>query len=94
MKVLTGEVMVEYVVDTLVPALRKEHNSANPQQPDVPDDKEFLLSMGYRNLGVATVIKWMNALGYQYNVRRKHYFNDRHEEPTNVTYHEAYLERY
>ena len=94
MKVLTGELMVEYVVDTLVPALRKEHNSANPQQPDVPDNKEFLLSMGYRNLGVATVVKWMNALGYRYDVRRKHYFNDRHEEPTNVTYREAYLERY
>ena len=50
--------------------------------------------MGYRNLGVATVVKWMNALGYRYDVRRKHYFNDRHEEPTNVTYREAYLERY
>lgn len=91
MKMLTGELMLGYVVDILIPALRKEHNSANPQQEDVADDKEFLLSMGYRNLGVATVVKWMNALGYRYNVRCKHYFNDRNEEPTNVTYRGGYL---
>ncbi len=36
----------------------------------------------------------MNALGYKYDRIMKHYFNDKHEDTTNVLYRNDFIKRY
>jgi hypothetical protein len=94
-------IMTEFVNDTLIPGLLADYNS--DKEEGVKLDKEqfmklngFLRSSKHARQEVAqrTVLNWMNHLGYKYCKQTKHYFNDKHEDETNVLYRNDFTRRY
>jgi hypothetical protein len=90
---LTSYKMSEYCMETLFPELHKIHN-AQQNEEDKVGFKEFLQDYGLKKLAPNTVTKWMNHLGYKYSMRKKHYYNDKHESPENKAYRDEFIRRY
>lgn len=89
---LNSELMLQYVLDTLVPDFMRIHNEESETKFD--DPKLFLRHYGYRNICTETVCNWLNHYGYRYCARQKGYYNDKHEEPSNVMYRYDFIDRY
>lgn len=83
-----------YVIEQLIPALREDHNKETTLELILNNTADFIYYYGYKNLHVATVTRWMNTLGYGYDVKKKHYFNNRHNEANNVLYRGKFVDRY
>ena len=91
---LSGELMLNYVLEKLVPVFRAEYNNHPDHAGLFEDDDAFLNHLGYRNLGVSTMNRWLNNCGYKYCTVAKGYYNDKHEEPANRLYREEFIDRY
>jgi hypothetical protein len=101
LNLLSSGFMTEYVNSTLIPILLKEQNK-NLAEEEKLNRRDFMLLNGFLKnsktprLEVAqrTVLNWMNKLRYKYCKVTKHYFNDKHEEKTNVLYRNDFIKRY
>lgn len=51
---------------------------------------DFLSFFGYESVHVSTVLNWLRSLNYRYDVMKKFYFNDKHNEPSNELYRDDY----
>ena len=91
---LSGEFMTSYLIEQVIPALRDKHNTNTTAEFALDNTEDFLSYYGYKQLHVVTVTRWMNMLGYRYDIKKKHYFNDKHEEESNVLYRGKFIERY
>jgi len=60
------------------------------------EEKTVILQKpGYLNLCLFTMIRWIHILfGYLYDVRKKHYYKAKHEDPQNIEYRSAFIEWY
>jgi hypothetical protein len=93
LNLLSSGFMTEYVNSTLIPILLKEQNQTLAEE-DKFNRSDFRLFNGFLKnsktprleVPQRTVLNWMNELGYKYCKVTKHYFNDKHEEKTNVLY--------
>ena len=82
---LSGELMLNYVLEKLVTVFRTEYNNHPDHAKLFEDNDEFLNHLGYWKLGVmSTMNRWLNKCGYKYCIDAKGYYNDKHEEPANL----------
>ena len=58
------------------------------------DTKDYLHSYGLSRVSIATVLRWMQAVGFRYKSRSKHYFVDGHEKPETLAYRPVFTKRY
>jgi hypothetical protein len=91
---LTGEMMMDYVNDVLVDELRLVYNaefSVSKQLSKI----QFLHRLGLSaRISAQTVNRWLHLLGYKRDRVRKHYYNDKHEDKSNVQYRQEFVQRY
>ena len=90
---LSAEVVLEYAMDTVFPALMKEDNPFLKTPVNEEEKTVILQKPGYLNLCLFTMIRWIHILfGYLYDVRKKHYYKAKHEDPQNIEYRSAFIE--
>jgi hypothetical protein len=106
LKDLSVEKMSEYLQEQLVPALIKklergegldsDESDAEKKKSPIPKDtvKEYLRPYRLTKISVSTVLRWMHAVGFNYQNRQKHYFVDGHERPETLKYRPIYIRRY
>jgi hypothetical protein len=58
------------------------------------ETKDYLHSYGLAKVSMATVLRWMHAVGFRYKNRSKHYFVDGHEKPETLAYRPVFTKRY
>jgi hypothetical protein len=84
---------LEYLHDTIIPEMIKEReNSDNKSKEDMT--RELLQEYGLSSLSLGTVCRWMNRLGFKYDVRKKSYYVDGHERPGTIKYRKDFVTRY
>ena len=91
---LSVNIMYEFCHLTLIPERLKLYNDARDDDQPELSKGEYLASFGLKKLTTETLREWMNQLGYKYSVRKKGYYNDKHEEPSNILYRKHFIERY
>ncbi|KAL7532560.1 hypothetical protein ACHAWF_008635 [Thalassiosira exigua] len=57
-------------------------------------EKDILKENGLQTICPRTVYKWMEALGFKYEARRKHFYVDGHEKPEVKKYRKGFVKRY
>ena len=82
---LSGKFVLRYVMETGLPNIligwRNElKEGANFTTIDL------LHENGLTKLTFSNIYRWMEALGYKYNERKKYYYVDNHESQENVIY--------
>ena len=72
-----------------------------PARPGVVEDSElnnsreqFLLTYGLTKISICTIARWMHAVGFKYETRRKHYFVDGHEKADTLAYRRIFIAEY
>jgi len=66
-----------------------------PAATVVDEDDEATIPMPTNdNISEATVIRWMNLFGFKYDVARKHFYNDTHEDPMTIRDRWRFILRY
>ena len=91
---LTTELVQEYVLDNVLPNLVRPPDDPDPenaqsaQPPTVTEEEKQakLAEFGLTCLSAATVYRWMRALGFKYEARKKYYFVDGHEKDGTKAY--------
>jgi hypothetical protein len=70
-------------------------------QPGVVEDSElnnsreqFLLTYGLTKISICKIARWMHAVGFKYETRRKHYFVDGHEKADTLAYRRIFIAEY
>lgn len=104
LKDLSVEKMHNYVHDVLIPTMRSrlENGFANDNDDtvlDVPATTpetvlEYLQVYRLSKVSMSTIVRWMQAVGFRYKNRQKHYFVDGHERPETLAYRPVYTKRY
>ena len=61
---------------------------------DAETKEAFLKNYGLLKLTMATVARWMHAVGFRHTTRGKHYFVDGHEKPETLEYCKVYTKHY
>ena len=90
---LSAQLILEYLHDTIIPEMIKERdNHDNKSQEEMT--RELLQEYGLSSLTVGTVCRWMNRLGFKYDVRKKSYYVDGHERPGTIKYRKDFVKRY
>ena len=97
-----GELSVEFVFDylhhTILPKFVKEIYGDSRDELGEEKYQEVLKQVlkPYRLtcISISTVSRWMNVLGFKYELRRKGYYVDGHEKPATIEYRKAFCERY
>jgi len=56
--------------------------------------KDMMEAYGLSNFSTSTVLRWMRALGFQYERRKKCYYTDTHEKSEIVEYRRSFCPRY
>jgi len=62
---------------------------------DTPmSQQDFMKSMNLSTLDTKTAYRWLKDLGFSFDVQKKVYFNDRHENPENIAARKEFIKRY
>ena len=85
LKDLDVRMVREFIIDKLIPKMAKEENIS---------DAEYLKRYHLTKLCDRTVLNWLHALGFSYEVRRKTYYVDGHEKPGTIRYRWKFVARY
>ena len=103
---LSAESAIDYVFDTLIPQLMMaagsssrpdeeeapiRQSSTQSQLPTEEEKKEFLKGYGLTCLHESTMYRWLRALGFRYQARKKYYFVDGHETKDTKQYRKSYV---
>ncbi len=97
-----GELSVEFVFDylhhTILPNLVKDIYGSSKEELGDKKYQEALRQVlkPYRLtcISISTVSRWINVLGFKYELRKKGYYVDGHEKPATIEYRKAFCERY
>jgi hypothetical protein len=97
-----GELSVEFVFDylhhTILPNLVKDIYGSSKEELGDEKYQEALRQVlkPYRLtcISISTVSRWINVLGFKYELRKKGYYVDGHEKPATIEYRKAFCERY
>ena len=85
LKDLDVRMVRDFIVDKLVPKMAKEEKIT---------EEEYLKRHRLTKLCNRTVLNWLHALGFSYEVRRKSYYVDGHEKPGTIRYRWKFIARY
>ena len=94
---LSAELLQEYVNRKILPLLVHpplDFEDATAQPPPAVSDeekKEELGKYGLTSLSISTIYRWMRALGFKYETRKKYYFVDGHEKEGTIKYRTEYV---
>ena len=92
---LSGEFVLNYVMDTGIPIILEERRKELGRILGSTFTIINLLNEnGLTKLSLSTIYRWIDALGYKYNERKKCYYVDNHESIDNVQYRNSFLKRY
>jgi len=90
---LSAQLILDYLHSKIIPEMIKER--PNPENKTTEDmTKELLEEYGLSVLSLGTVCRWMNRLGFKYDVRRKNFYVDGHERPGTIKYRKDFVKRY
>jgi hypothetical protein len=90
---LTGEMMTDHVNDVPVDELRLVHNAEFSVSNQL-SKTQFLCRLGLSaRVSAQTVNNWLHLLGYKRDRVRKHCYNDKHEDKSNVLCRQAFVQR-
>jgi len=73
----------------------KDTTNADPTNERYKSDLlEFLGRYGLSSVSVSTACQWMKCLGFKFQVQKKCYYVDGHENPATVEYRKHFIQRY
>jgi hypothetical protein len=95
-----GELSVEFVYEyfhhTILPNLVREINGSSREELGEQKYQEVLKQVlkpfRLTCISISTVSRWMNLLGFKYELQRKGYYMDGHEKPATIEYWKAFCE--
>ena len=92
---LSVELIMEYMHETILPQMICQLTGAVPGDEQYDNDKKELLGQyGLKLLSISTVYRWMKALGFKYEVRKKGFYVDGHEKAATLEYRKKFINRY
>jgi len=56
--------------------------------------QEFVCSLNLSTVDTKTGFRWLKNLGFSFDVQKKVYFNDRHENPENIAARKEFISKY
>ena len=84
-----------YIHQELIPFIYELHKKESSQHDTTHETmQDFTQSLHLGNIHQTTVSRWLKHLGFQYKQRKKHYFNDKHESPSNVNARNKFITTY
>ena len=90
---LSAQLILEYLHEVIIPELVRE--VPNPENKSADQlTTELLHEYGLSKLSLETVTRWMNRLGFKYDVRKKSFYVDGHERQSTITYRNDFVKRY
>ncbi len=95
---LSVEFLLEYLHQTIIPTMVKDMHGKRKEEMGEEEYAEVVRQIlkPYRLtcLSISTVTRWMQALGFKYEIRKKGYYVDGHEKPSTIEYRKSFCERY
>lgn len=89
---LSAELVASYLHDTALPSLLKTRQS-ELNQPDFSIE-DLLKENRLTKVDVSTIYRWLDRLGFKYEVRKKTYYVDTHENKETTMYRKNWVQRY
>jgi len=92
---LSSESIYEWFIDTVIPqTVMQINNEQDPSNPDKITSTILLHQSGLTTLCLTTVRSWMKQLGFKWEPKKKTYYTDNHERPSNVIYRNHFIGRF
>jgi len=95
---LSVEFLLDYLHKIVIPTMVKDIHGKGKDEMCEEEYAEVVRQVlkPYRLtcLSISTVSRWLNALGFKYEVRKKGYYVDGHEKPSTIEYRKRFCERY
>jgi len=81
LELLNSDLAAEFIRDDLTNKFFDQYTNEMEEGEILTTKNEFLQLMNLKAIDTKTAFRWLKNLGFTYDVQKKVYFNDRHENP-------------
>ena len=94
LELLNSDVAAEFIRSELVDKVYDQYLYELASDEIQLSKEEFLRSLNLTTVDTKTAFRWLKNLGFCFDVQKKVYFNDRHENPENIANRKVFINKY
>ncbi len=94
LELLNSDVAAEFIQSELVNKVYDQYLYELASNEIQLSKEEFLRSLNLMTVDTKTAFRWLKNLGFCFDVQKKVYFNDHHENPENIANRKVFINKY